>query len=122
MVRLTAFLLTSSFFLPISSFSQEPLTETEKRSILGYLLELKVQRERVVILQEAIDRDKAQDQREAEINQKLLDNEKRARELAEAERDLFKAQAAEYKNAFEAVSKHKRCIRKWFSLGLLRCN
>lgn len=108
----------------ISAQNSQPLTESEKRLILGQLGELRTCRQTVVTYEDYIRRDREQDARELELSKRALEVEKRQVSIAEQERDLFKVQAEFYMNAFKAVTRKPSfwCrLKRIFSFGIARC-
>lgn len=105
--------------------AQEPLTSLEKREILVRLAELKNAREKIAILEAAIAQDKINDQRESDLNEKALANERRATELAQAEASTWKDKAQTFEAAYNAVKPKKRSFgctcKKIFTIGIARC-
>ena len=102
-----------------------PLTDGEKRQVIGQLHELRSARDEIKTLESYVDRDKEQDGRERANSDRALELEKRATGIAERERDLHKEKADLYEQLYRSVTKKPGVgcrILRVVTLGIHRCN
>lgn len=108
-----------------NSVPQKPLNDDEKRLILIQLIELEQTRAKVSAYEDWIKKEQELYDREKAVWQQTVDNEKRATEVANKERDLALEQAKFYKDAFESVTKKRGSvgctIAKILTIGIYRC-
>lgn len=113
------------FIYPVMTHCQTPsehivevtIDEHDKLEIIYRLEELKVRREQIKMFETIIARDRAQDERELELNNKQM-------VMLTEERDLWKGKAENYKQALDDAmrGRSKLCwTAKIFTLGLARC-
>jgi hypothetical protein len=108
-----------------ASQTNSPLNPNEGRQILGQLLELRSVRDEVTKLDAYIARDKEADEREKELAARALALEKKATEIAEAERDLAREKAELYEGLYKAIAKGPSVgcrIARALTVGIYRCN
>jgi hypothetical protein len=118
-------LLATSTPLFGQSAQNSPLSDSEKRIVLGQLYELRACREQVVSYEQYVARDTEQDARERENSARALELERQATALAQKERDLALDKAAFYEQALRTVTKKpgKWCwFKRFITLGIARCN
>ncbi len=104
--------------------SSPPLTEGEKRQILGQLFELRSCRAELAAYQDFVKRETEQDAKERDLATRALELEKQATSLAQKERDLALEKAAFYEQAYRTVTKKPGfwChMKRFFTLGIARC-
>jgi hypothetical protein len=104
--------------------SSPPLTDEEKRQVLGQLLELKTRRSEVRAYEDYVSRDTAEDERERELAAKMIAVEQQAAELARKERDLAIERAELYEQLYRTTGKGPGVgckIARIFTLGIYRC-
>jgi len=102
-----------------------PLTDGEKRQVIGQLYELRSARDEIKTLESYVDRDRAQDVREKKNADRALELEKQATGIAERERDLQKEKADLYEQLYRSVTKKPGAgcrILRALTLGIHRCN
>jgi len=108
----------------VSQQNSQPLSDSEKRQVLGQLLELKSCRQESSIYEKYVEREQQQDAREKANCERSLELERQATAIAEKERDLFKDRAAFYEQAFRSVTKKPGVlcrIQRVLTFGLARC-
>ncbi len=101
-----------------------PLTDDEKRRILGQLFELESCREECHAYEEYVARDREQDAREKENCERALELERQATALAEKERDLAQEKAALYEDLYRSLKREPGIgcwLKRIFTLGIARC-
>jgi hypothetical protein len=89
------------------------------------LLELRSCREQVATFNNYITRDTEQDEKEKVLADRELALEKRATQLAEKERDVYKDKAAFYEQSYNALKKKPGfgcTLKKVFTFGIARCS
>jgi hypothetical protein len=82
-----------------------PLTESEKRAILGQLYELQACRNQVAAYSDFVSRDAAQDAREKASFERALELERQATALKQKEVDLANEKASLYESLYRSVTK-----------------
>jgi hypothetical protein len=108
----------------MSQQDSSPLSDNEKRQILGQLLELKSCRVEAATYEKYTEREHQQDAREKANYERSLELERQATAIAEKERDLNKDRAAFYEQAFKSVTKKPGVLcrlARFFTLGIARC-
>ena len=114
--------MTTQFAL--SQQDSSPLNDSEKRQVLGQLLELKSCREESSAYRQYVERDRQQDAREKTNYERSLELEKQATAIVEKERDLYQDRAAFYEQAFRSVTKKPGALcrlARFLTLGIARC-
>ena len=104
---------------------QPPLNETEKRLVLGQLLELKSCRQETAAYKDYLSRETELVTKERVNYERALDLEKQATALAQKERDLAQDKENFYEQAYRTVTKKpgKLCqVVKVITLGLAQCH
>jgi len=104
---------------------QSPLNETEKRLVLGQLLELKSCRQETAAYKDFIARESDLSAKERANYDRALDLEKQATALAQKERDLAQDKANFYEQAYHTATKKPGIgcqIVKALTLGIARCH
>ena len=107
------------------SSQQPPLNETEKRLVLGQLLELKSCRQETAAYKDYLSRETELVTKERVNYERALDLEKQATALAQKERDLAQDKENFYEQAYRTVTKKpgKLCqVVKVITLGLAQCH
>lgn len=101
-----------------------PLTDSEKRTVIIQLLELRSCRESVKAYEQFVARETEQDAREKTNGDRALELERQATGIAQQERDLAREKATLYEQMYRSVTK-KPGIGCWlgriFTLGIHRC-
>jgi hypothetical protein len=102
-----------------------PLSETTTRQVLLQLYELSSSRDKIASYEGFIEKDRALDERESSLFRQTLENEKRATDLSNKERDLALEQAKFWEDLYKTTTKKKGGIgctlKKIFTLGIVRC-
>ena len=117
-------LLISTSPYALSQQNSQPLSDSEKRQVLGQLLELKSCRQESAAYEKYVGREQEQDVRERANYERSLELERQATAIAEKERDLYKDRAAFYEQAFRSVTKKPGTLcrlARFFTLGIARC-
>jgi hypothetical protein len=100
------------------------LTEAERKEILQRLGELQLLREKLILLQAYIDKDKEQDARDKALSDRELALASKELEISHQETALAKKEAADYKAAYETLTQKggfSYGLCKALTLGLARC-
>jgi hypothetical protein len=116
-------LISTAQFGPCQQNSQ-PLSDSEKRQVLGQLLELKSCRQESAAYEKYVEREQAQDVRERANYERSLELERQAAAIEEKERDLYRDRAAFYEQAFRSVMKKpgRLCrLARILTFGIARC-
>jgi hypothetical protein len=104
---------------------KKPLSDDEKREVLGRLYELRSSRQQITAYEDFIQREKDQDQKERDNWQRSLDLEKQATALEEQATAMQKERADLYQVLYDTVKKKRTgigCVlRKILTIGLSRC-
>jgi len=101
-----------------------PLSETEKRLVLGQLLELKSCRQETAAYKDFVSRESDLYAKERANYDRALDLERQATALAQRERDLAQDRANFYEQAYRTATKKPGIgcqIMKALTLGIARC-
>ncbi len=103
-----------------------PLNSGEVRQVIGFMIELETKDGQLQLTQQALDQEKAFEQRQTDLAAKELDLQKQAAALAQHSADIEKTRADEYqalwKEATKKVGGGFGChLKKLFTLGLGKC-
>ncbi len=112
--------------VPDSLLDSRPLNPGEVRQVIGFMIELDTKSSQLQLTQQALDQEKAFEQRQSDLNAKELDLEKQAAALAQHSADIEKERADQYQSLWKEATKKIGggfgChLKKLFTLGLGKC-